>query len=527
MQNGQYTEALPLFRAEHARKIPGTQGMLAALKVGSCLGHLGQFEEAHTLAASVVTRAERELGQDHYISLMATEMVATCLSYSGRLNHNGLPLLQRVIAVRERMLGPDHPTTMTATASLINCLRNLDRVEEAMTASRALATRGVRVLGREDHSALRYVNLFACCLQHGGQFQKALVMHNVALEGRRRVLGHEHPDTLQTEQDGATCLVMMKRYAEANPVLERILECQRRVLGMEHPHTLRTTNELGMGLSLAGRARDGLPLLRIASEVATRTLGATNLYTLQYLQNTAACLYASRGGEGCEDHSREAGDILRRAAAASRRALGSEHAVTKSINRDLADFMERCAETIQLRPMDRTRMAMSAWRSAQTAARRVPHGPSNPAWVDEWANTSGTSSGTGSSSSSRRGGGGGGGRHRSLQTTASPRGRGDAAASSSGLSTASPALPPLPAGLVEQPWADTVIANNLGSGDCAICLDELGESQEGGVMVVQLDCRHTFCTVCIRFWLTTQHGLTTATEAAATCPECRAEIRGM
>ena len=515
---GRYAEAEPLIKEEHARMVPGTQEeFYVALDLANCLAVLGQTDEAHVLASSVLARSKRVLGATHDVCLSATEMVATCLWNSDRLNHNALPLMRRVVEARERTLGADHVLTMGSTASLINCLRMSERIDEALEVSRALATRGVRVLGRDDRDALRYVNLFASCLSHSqlkpaDQPAAALALFNVALEGRRRVLGPEHPDTIQTEHDLASFFVGVERFADAIQILERVLGVQQRVLGTEHWQTIRTIDSIGVALLKSGRPREGLPHLRIAVDAATRTLGLTHVSTLSYMQSAATCLFGvgRMGGEGSADRLREAADMWRRAASASRRSLGSEHWLTKAIGTDLANLTQTYAGTDIVLPLDRARAVVYAWRDADAAAARSA---ASTAWVDEWSaglqqvGRGGGNRGRRSRRHHMRGGSSGGGLDgRGPAQAPSPRADNDERARS---------LPPLPAGLVAQPWVGAVIADNLGSEDCAICLDALGDV---GVLVVQLGCRHTFCEICIRILLAE------TTTAAATCPECRAEI---
>jgi len=55
-------------------------------------------------------------------------------------------------------------------------------------------------------------------------------------------------------------------------------------------------------------------------------------------------------------------------------------------------------------------------------------------------------------------------------------------------------------------------------GDCAICLEPLADAEE----IKVLQCRHAFCTDCVREW--THECYNASPPVAATCPNCRVEI---
>jgi hypothetical protein len=84
-------------------------------------------------------------------------------------------------------------------------------------------------------------------------------------------------------------------------------------------------------------------------------------------------------------------------------------------------------------------------------------------------------------------------------------------------------LTPLPARLAAAFWGD-VVASSLPEGDdsCCICQDGFTEELEGvGVRsVTQLQCRHTYCVLCLRQLFTTK----VARRQPLHCPYCRAEV---
>jgi hypothetical protein len=84
-------------------------------------------------------------------------------------------------------------------------------------------------------------------------------------------------------------------------------------------------------------------------------------------------------------------------------------------------------------------------------------------------------------------------------------------------------LAPLPAGLAAALWSD-VVASSLPEGDvsCCICHDGFTEELEGGGVrvVTQLQCRHTYCVLCLRQLATSR----AARKQPLHCPQCRAEV---
>ena len=81
------------------------------------------------------------------------------------------------------------------------------------------------------------------------------------------------------------------------------------------------------------------------------------------------------------------------------------------------------------------------------------------------------------------------------------------------------ALAPLLPGLIARPWSE-LRGGNKGGEDCAICLEALGCSVEGGPLVVRLSCCHSYCEVCLRAYIRVMGGA----GAAMACPQCRGAI---
>jgi hypothetical protein len=84
-------------------------------------------------------------------------------------------------------------------------------------------------------------------------------------------------------------------------------------------------------------------------------------------------------------------------------------------------------------------------------------------------------------------------------------------------------LAPLPAGLAAAFWSD-VVASSLPEGDesCCICTEDFTEELEGGGvrLVTQLQCRHTYCVLCLRQLATNR----ATRRQPLHCPQCRAEV---
>jgi hypothetical protein len=85
-------------------------------------------------------------------------------------------------------------------------------------------------------------------------------------------------------------------------------------------------------------------------------------------------------------------------------------------------------------------------------------------------------------------------------------------------------LAPLPSRLAAALWSD-VVASSLPEGDdsCCICHEDFTEELEGGGVrsVTQLQCRHTYCVLCLRQLAT---NLAHKRKQPLHCPQCRAEV---
>ena len=325
------------------------------------------------------------------------------------------------------------------------------------------------------------------------------------------------------------------RYEEALESLQQASEESSKAFGRVHTDTLSIINDLGSCLERMGRAAEALPLRRRALAASQRTLGRAHPTTKLFLSNLANHLTATRSAisawrraerEGTSSSDavqaalQEAGVPTPGVAAAAPRPAGVP-------TPDVAAAAPRSAG------VPTPEVAAAAPRPAggppEASAATSPVGSAQ--WVDEWAPAP--------SSSSRRRGRGGGGRGRGSssgrQQEGHRGGRGEGQPSrlppplqqrererepEQGRHPGNlDALAPLPPGLVARPWSE-LRGGSKGGEDCAICLEGLGCSLEGGPLVVRLSCCHSYCEVCLRAYIRVMGGA----GAAMACPQCRGAI---
>ncbi len=280
----------------------------------------GQYTQAETVAREALALAERELGQEHQITLTVLNNLAGLHLEHGHYDE-AEPLYLRAIGSSERILGQDHPNTLHSVNGLANLYHAQGRHDEAKRLHLRVLEARERVLGQDHPDTLGSVNNLAELYRAQGRYDEAEPLYLRALEASERILGQGHPQTLISVNNLARLYHEQGRYDEAEPLYLRALEARERTLGQDHPRTLLSTNNLAELYRVQGRYGEAEPRYLRTLEASERTLGQDHPDTLTILNNLAG-LYQAQGRYG------EAEPLYLRALEASEQTLGQDHPQT-------------------------------------------------------------------------------------------------------------------------------------------------------------------------------------------------------
>jgi tetratricopeptide (TPR) repeat protein len=112
----------------------------------------------------------------------------------------GIPLLQRALAIDRASLGPRHPQTATTEANLAGQLVHAHRYDEALGAAAESLSIFMDTLGLDHPRCAVAASILAFALEAKGQKARAEKMYRMALEIDEKAYGPKHPQTLKDRQ---------------------------------------------------------------------------------------------------------------------------------------------------------------------------------------------------------------------------------------------------------------------------------------------------------------------------------------
>jgi len=211
------------------------------------------FREAEALNREVLSRFEREFGQDHPETLIAEDCLAGCLEAEGVKLGEAEARRRHVLIAREANLGRSHRDTLVSVDKAAVLLASLGEIEEAER------------LGRR------------------------------ALESRVVKLGSENADTLRSARQLAGFLKDLggtMQLVEAHALLQEAKTGQEILLGLDHPETIQCVHMLGSVLASLGEISDAVAEYRKALQLLQKTVGPDAHATLEVAQDLSALLEA-------------------------------------------------------------------------------------------------------------------------------------------------------------------------------------------------------------------------------------------
>ncbi|MBV9013948.1 MAG: tetratricopeptide repeat protein [Pseudonocardiales bacterium] len=188
-----------------------------------------------------------------------------------------------------------------------------------------------RTLGSDHSHTLWARHYLAACLAYAGHFQRSVELVTDLITAYERILGADHPRTLQARSILAWTIGQSGDPARAAEMFRLLLRDRDRVLGANHRHTLGTRYDLAYSLAEVGDNGS-------ADELFTGLI--TDLQRVIGVDCSIAAVadeLVSFGVWRLSSHSvatqRELSALLR----ICRHALGTEHPLTKEIQRIITD----------------------------------------------------------------------------------------------------------------------------------------------------------------------------------------------
>jgi Domain of unknown function (DUF4062)/Tetratricopeptide repeat/NB-ARC domain len=213
------TRAHHLYRMMKGKDHPDTLRSARGLAFYLCA--LGEYEQAHVLAADTLTRFRHVLGDDHRDTLSSALIISDCVAAQGK--HEQAYVLAKDTLIRfRRTHGEDDSATLNAALNLAIRLAELGEYEQACVLAEDTLTRFRRVVSDDSPASLGTGYTLASWLAKLGEHEQARALDEDTLARRRRVLGEDHPDTLASAHHLAIRLAELGQHEQARQLRDWI-----------------------------------------------------------------------------------------------------------------------------------------------------------------------------------------------------------------------------------------------------------------------------------------------------------------
>ena len=234
--------------------------------VGQGFFSLGEPRKGETTLRAAVTRAEREFGRGHPITLQGKALLVESLGYQD-------------IALTERLLGevvPDALAGLPATAEpAVFALRSQSYVfarqgrrAESLAAAEQALDLAERHLGQQHKDTIRVLLVMSSVHAILGEPAEQLASATDALNRARAGFGH--PLLATAGRRYGEALIENERPAEAVTALTAVVQRQRTLDVVDTPRVLLAVRQLAIAQASAGQLGDALASMREAIAMQAR-----------------------------------------------------------------------------------------------------------------------------------------------------------------------------------------------------------------------------------------------------------------
>ncbi|KAK6526371.1 hypothetical protein TWF694_004968 [Orbilia ellipsospora] len=226
----------------------------------------GKYTEAIQWLRRALAGMKKCLGENHVLTIMATQNMALIYQEQGKNTMEVLHLL-------EGIFNSENPSDELAALTIAHnfgflMYKNGWQPAEAINLMVRVLFRRLNVLGENHADTLASMHDLARIFTTQGNYTKAVQALLKVLAGRK-ILGEHHPSTLVTVYDLALVYKEQGKYTEAMQLLEKVLDGRKKVLGEDHPDTFITIHSIASVYSDQGKYAEAIQCLQKALALET------------------------------------------------------------------------------------------------------------------------------------------------------------------------------------------------------------------------------------------------------------------
>jgi tetratricopeptide (TPR) repeat protein len=255
--------------------------LMTAGSLAADLRALGLYRDALTLDKATRPAWVERYGEDHLLSLRATNNLAVSHRLSGdvraalQLDRDTLQRLQAVFRA-----GNLHPLLLASARNLARDHLESGEYREAVEEARDAYRMSADQLGADSAAALDGQVLLGIALRSAGRPDEAEIQFLGALGPLNARFGASGSATLAGRLSYAVNLWALDRFAEAEDEIHRVLAAYERSLGPNHPHALVCRVNLAATLRQRLEPEKAAESIAAALDGLERVLGSEHPYTL-------------------------------------------------------------------------------------------------------------------------------------------------------------------------------------------------------------------------------------------------------
>ncbi|MEO1128664.1 MAG: serine/threonine-protein kinase [Planctomycetota bacterium] len=264
---GQHSSAEVQYRAvlalQEARLGPEADDTMLALNVlATCLMFQANFEEAMPLLLrQVEVLSATETQEGITLRLQALGNLGTAYLQTGRYDE-AAPILEQTLEQKRAVLGDRDLSTLTSVLNLGGLYVALGRYDRGVELSREAYEGRIEALGAYDVRTMRALRNYTWALSTASRADEAKDIIGLGLAGAEQRLGPDHPTTVSLRTQLAGVHRELEEYEQAEAHYREIHQHYLQTNGEAHYMTLGAAYDLGTTLHYMDRHDEALVLLK-------------------------------------------------------------------------------------------------------------------------------------------------------------------------------------------------------------------------------------------------------------------------
>ncbi len=294
----------------------------------------GKAAELHREALDVL---RRHYGKDHLAVGDTFVWLADAL-YDMAEMRAALANYHRGLDIRRRYLGKDHQATAVCLGNIAKVSADLGLADDALRYAHE-AVEITEKLWPEGHPATAAsLNVLGQSLLENRRLKEAETVIQRVVELRRRFFGRQHPRSIEAVNNLGLVYQQQGHLVEAEKLFRESRALLVANFGADHQNTAKATHNLGVVLVAQNRLREAEPLMREVLDIMRRSQpDSDNVF---YPLGALAQLLLT------DDRPEEALPYAEEAVRRARRALGTDHAMTRRFGEIVKSCRRQLAGTV-------------------------------------------------------------------------------------------------------------------------------------------------------------------------------------